>query len=284
MGEVAELAVHRDEALRAGQRQQRLELLPLGVPAHVDLRPGPEWITSAPEPAQPVDDLADVGLVAGDGVRGQHHQVAVAHRDPPVVGGRHEGQGRHGLALGAGRDDADPPGVEVADPSRCRPGWSSGMRSRPMERASATFLPIDRPEGGHGPPVGDGGVGDLLDPVDVAGEAGHDDPLVGVGGEELGQHRARPALAVGVALLLGVGRVRQQQPDPRPVGQGPDPGQVGGPAVDRRQVDLEVPGVQDHALGGVEGGGEAVRHRVGDGDELHVERADLAPLAVARPG
>ncbi len=59
-----------------------------------------------------------------------------------------------------------------------------------------------------------------------------------------------------------------------------DAGQVGEAAVDRREVELEVAGVEDHALRGVEGGGEAVGHRVGDGDELHVEGPDPAPLAV----
>src|SRR5258707_874256 len=46
------------------------------------------------------------------------------------------------------------------------------------------------------------------------------------------------------------------------------------------EVELEVAGVEDHALGRVEGGGEAVRHRVADRDELAVEGTDLAPLAV----
>ena len=47
------------------------------------------------------------------------------------------------------------------------------------------------------------------------------------------------------------------------------------------QVQLEVAAVEHDALGGVEGEGEAARHRVRHGDELDVERADLAPLAVA---
>ena len=47
-----------------------------------------------------------------------------------------------------------------------------------------------------------------------------------------------------------------------------------------REVELEVARVQDHALGRVEGGGEAVGHRVGDGDELAVEGPDPPPLAV----
>jgi hypothetical protein len=67
---------------------------------------------------------------------------------------------------------------------------------------------------------------------------------------------------------------------PSVVGDGADAGQVGEAAVDRGEVELEVARVQDRALRGVERGGEAVGHRVGDGDELDVERADLAALAV----
>ena len=39
--------------------------------------------------------------------------------------------------------------------------------------------------------------------------------------------------------------------------------------------------MQDDALRGVEGGGEAVGHGVGDGDELHIERPDHPSLPVA---
>ncbi len=68
MGEVAELAVDGDEALGAGDGQERLQLLLLGVAAHVDLgQPGVDDLGA--QPVQAVDDLADTGLVAGDGVR-----------------------------------------------------------------------------------------------------------------------------------------------------------------------------------------------------------------------
>ena len=83
-----------------------------------------------------------------------------------------------------------------------------------------------------------------------------------------------------MAVLVGVGGVGQQQADALVAGDRADAGQVGEAAVDRGEVELEVAGVQDHALRGVERGGEAVGHRVGDGDELHVERADHAALAV----
>ena len=60
--------------------------------------------------------------------------------------------------------------------------------------------------------------------------------------------------------------------------------EVGVAAVDRREVELEVAGVDDRARGREERDREAVRHRVRDGDELAVERADAAALAVERPG
>jgi hypothetical protein len=78
-----------------------------------------------------------------------------------------------------------------------------------------------------------------------------------------------------VAPLLGVGGVREQQPHAGVVGQRAEPSEVGEAAVDGREVDLEVARVQDRALGRVEGDGEGVGHRVGDGDELDVEGPDL---------
>ena len=80
--------------------------------------------------------------------------------------------------------------------------------------------------------------------------------------------------------LLGVGRVGQQQPDPRVGGQRAHPGQVGPAAVHRVEVDLEVAGMEDDPLRGVEGGGEGVGDRVGDRDELDVARSDPPSLAV----
>ena len=63
-------------------------------------------------------------------------------------------------------------------------------------------------------------------------------------------------------------------------GQGAHPGQVGPSAVHRVEVELEVTRVEDHALGRVEGGGEGVRDRVGDRDELDVTGTDPPAVAV----
>ena len=49
-------------------------------------------------------------------------------------------------------------------------------------------------------------------------------------------------------LALGVGGVGHQQPDALGGGDGADAGEVGEPAVDRREVELEVARVQDDAL------------------------------------
>ncbi len=83
-----------------------------------------------------------------------------------------------------------------------------------------------------------------------------------------------------MAVAVGVGGVAHQEPDALVVGDGAHAGEVGEAAVDRREVELPVAGVQEHALRRVERGGEAVRHRVGDGDELHVEGPDHPALAV----
>ena len=56
--------------------------------------------------------------------------------------------------------------------------------------------------------------------------------------------------------------------------------EVGLAAVDRGGVELEVAAVHDRARGRVVGGGERVRHRVRDGDELAVERTDQTAFAV----
>ena len=229
----------------------------------------PECTTSTPSADEPVDHLADVGLVARDRVRAHDHDVAGADLDPPVLVGGHQRQRRHRLALGAGADDAHLGRVEVADRRRCRRSRLSGMCEQAHRRGPArTFFFIDMPIVAIVRLVADGGVGDLLHAVDVAGEAGRDDALAHVRGEQVAQHAAHRRLRARVALLVGVGRVGQQQPDALLVAERADAGQVGEPTVDGRQVELEVTGVQDDPLGRVEGGGEAVGHRVGDGDEL----------------
>jgi hypothetical protein len=137
------------------------------------------------------------------------------------------------------------------------------------------------PQCRHFAAIGHGGVNDLLHPVHVAGEAGHDDALVGLRREDTTERHADRGLGFGEAGLFGVGGVRQEQADALGLGQLPHAGEVGAAAVDRLQVQLEVARVEDDTLRGVEGDGERVGHRVGDRDELHVTRPDAAAFPVA---
>ena len=240
----------------------------------------PEWMTSAPSRLSPSMTLPT--LVSLPGMAWEERTTRSP--SPTEI---------HLLSAAAIRARADmgSPCEPVEITQTRRGSWSpmrsmstrssSAMRSRPIDRARATFLAMERPSVATTRPLATAASAICWTRWIWLAKQATMIRLSGWAANRPVQHRADPALAVGVAVLLGVGGVRQQQPDPGPVGQGADLGQVGRPPVDGRQVDLEVARVQDHALRGVEGGGEPVGHRVGDGDELHIERADLAPLPVA---
>ena len=233
------------------------------------------------EAHEPVDHLRHVHLVARDRVRREDHRVVGVELEPAVVALRHQRQGRHRLALAAGRDHAHlARAAGRATSSMSTSAWS-GMRSRPIVAGQPHVLLHRQAERRHLAPERHGGVGDLLHPVHVAGEAGDDDAPALVLVEQVVEHLAHRALAAGVTGLVGVGRVAEQQADAVARRERADAGQVGEPAVDRREVELEVARVQDRALRRVEGGGEAVRHRVGHRDELDLARPDAPALAVA---
>lgn len=123
-----------------------------------------------------------------------------------------------------------------------------------------------------------GGVHDLLDPVDVRGEAGHDDPLVRCA-EHVVDDRGDLPLAGDETRNLGVRGVRHQQVDalrPQP-GERPE---VGQPPVQRKLVHLEVAGVQHDPGGGADGHGQGIGDRVVHRDELALERAERAALVL----
>ena len=87
--EHAELAVDRDEELRLGHGDQSLQLAPLGVPAHVHLGESRVDHFDA-ESAETVDDLADGGFVARNGMARQDDGVVVAEFHEPVLSRGHE--------------------------------------------------------------------------------------------------------------------------------------------------------------------------------------------------
>ena len=170
------------------------------------------------------------------------------------------------------------PGSMCRCPPHRRPrrGGRGGRAGEPAPRSSPWTGRVWPPSGRRA----EGGVDDLLHPVDVAGEAGHDDPPAGRASK---RRRSVAPTVVSDSVKPGSSALVESDSSNRIPGsrrQGPDPGQVGEPTVDRGEVDLEVPRVQDHPLGRVKGGGEPVGHRVGDGDELDLEGSDLASLPV----
>ena len=228
---------------------------------------------------QPVDHAVDVALVAGDRVARQDHRVVLADLHPLVLATGQQRQRRHRLALRTGGDDAHLAGrvvVDLVDVDERR----VGDLQHAEVAAHAHVLLHAQPERGDDATVGDRRVGDLLDAVQVAGEAGGDDPPAASARRTVRAAPRRRWSRAARGRLLGVGRVGHQQPDALVGRDRADAGEVGAAAVDRREVELEVAGVQDDTLRRVHRDRVGVRHRVGDGDELDVERADHPPLAV----
>ena len=119
-------------------------------------------------------------------------------------------------------------------------------------------------------------VEDLLDPVDVAAEAGDDDAPFGMP-EDLVDGRRDLELRGGEAGHVGVRRVGEEQVDtllPQP-GEGT---QIGDPTIERQLVHLEVTGVEQGPGLGAHEHRERVRNGVVHRHELEVEGAD--PLAL----
>ena len=187
-----------------------------------------------------------------------------------MLGVRHAGQCRHRLALRAG-DHED---LLL----RGQRGDVAGVHEDAAWDLEVAALGGDPHVAHHGAPherhasaVQGGGVEDLLDPVDVAGEGGHDDLSLGVG-EDVVQDLADLALVADHAGNLGVGGVYAEQVHPF-LTEAREGAQVGDAPVDGQGVHLEVSG--DEHVAGV--GADHDRHGVGDGvvdgHELQVEGA-----------
>ena len=154
------------------------------------------------------------------------------------------------------------------------------MVSRPIWRARATFLAIDRPRVA------------TIRPLAMAASAICWMRWMWLAKQAVmmrlswwSRNRSRSTLPTDRSLAVWPGSSALVESEssrrmPGPLARAPMRARSVDAAVDRREVELEVARVEDHALGRVEGGGEPVGHRVGDGDELAVEGADPAPLAV----
>ena len=156
----------------------------------------------------------------------------------------------------------------------------SGIDRMPRRTARSTFLPIDRPSVATRRPLATAASMTCWTRWMWLAKQATTTRWPAAATKTRRMRHADGALRRREAGFLGVRRVGQQEADARAGREGADPGQVGPPAVDRQQVELEVAGVQEDALGGVERDGERVGHRVGDRDELDVARPDTAALTV----
>ena len=227
-------------------------------------------------PVQLVDDHADGVLVAGDSRGGEDDAVTGLDLNLPMGGEGDAGEGRHGLALAAGGDDADLIAGQALDLIQvCQGAFGhlhvpqlGGHFQRIFHAAAAD---------GHLPAIPCRHVHHLLDAIHVRGEGGDDDALVAAVEEGV---KAVPhaALALGEAGALHVGGVTEHQQDAL-LAQLSQPRQVGHAAGDGGGVDLKVAGVDADPHGGVDGKGHGVGDGMVDVDELHGEgaRFDLVP-------
>ena len=258
---------------------QHLQLLLLAVArgVHIEIagvkHPGPA-------PGQPVADRSHRGLVAGDRVRAEYDGVPGTDLHPFAGALGHLGQSGPGFALGAGAHDQHPRRVDSLDVGYVAQSMI-GDPQQPELAGQADVALHRQPQRGHGAPRADGGVHHLLDAVDVAGEGPHDHPAALLAADRLAQHVAHVPLRPRRPGVVGVGRVGQQQPHARVVGERADAGQRGAPAVHGREVELEVAGVQDQALRRGEGRYEAPGDRMGDRHGLASEGPRAETVAVA---
>ena len=116
-----------------------------------------------------------------------------------------------------------------------------------------------------------------LDAMNVGGKGGNHDPARGLLEDRL-KSGDQIALGSAVSVALGVGGVAEQE-EHALVAKPAKLGQVGGVAVDRVLLDLEVTGVDHSADRGVDGQPDCVGDAVSDRDCLDPERADLEAVA-----
>ena len=271
------LAVDGHERLRTDDVQEREQLVTTAVPGDVDVGiAAVEHLGAAA--GQSVDHPGNRLLIAGDRRRRDEHGVALLQLDGPVLARRHQRQRRERLSLAAGRDDTHLGRIHITD--LVDGDDLVGGNIECLQGAGDIHVPDHRAaEEGDLPARVDGGVDDLLDPVQVAGETGSNDPAARLGDDvvEAVPERRLRRYEPGP---LGVGAVGEKQPDSLPAELGKR-GQVGRTPVDRSRVELEVARVDDDPFWRIEGHPGAVRNRVRDGDQLELEWAFLGPLVVA---
>ncbi len=284
--EHAILAVDRDEVFRPHEVEHQQQLFLRGMSRDVGVAARSVDHVGA-DAIEVVDRLCDRLLVAGDRRRRDHDRVARHDLELLVVAHREAAERRHRLALRTGRHHAHLFGrvlVDVFEPDRQPLGDVEiaklarelhDVRQRATEERDLAVEALRL-------------IDHLLDARHVGGERRDDDAAFGTR-EDVGERLADDALGERVAGPLGVGRVGEHQQDAL-VADPRDRREVGGIAVDRRLVELEVAGMEDDSERRADRQRAGPRQRVVDVDELRLDRAerdavaglDFARLPIAR--
>ena len=269
--EVASLPVHRDEPARSHEGEHQPQLLLRGVAGCVH-RIGRHVEHVGPGPVEGVHHAMDRGLVPWDQGGGQDDGLSGPDVDELVLALRHERERGVRLTLRTGADHDDAARIQPVDLLDV-----DDVLLRHVEEFQSPGG-IDRlvhrpPEERHHALIGVRGVHDLLDPVDVAREAGRDHQARSAG-DDVVQDGSHGALADGVPGFLGVRGIGEEEMHALAAsGLLGQPVEVGRPSVQGCLIDLEVARVHDRPERGVDDD----RHPVGDGvrdpEEPHGERS-----------
>ena len=232
--EVAVLAVDGDEVGGPGERDEPPLLLLLRVARDVERAQAFVGDLRAAA-AQAVHELPHRDLVSGDEAGREHDEIARSDREVRVLAAGEPGERAPRLALRPGREHA-----QLARREAARLGQADRHPGREVEVPESLREPDVRlhraPEQRDAPPEGARGGHDLLDAVDVRGEARHEQaaarPLEG-----LLEGRAHVRLGQRGAGPLGVRRVGQQEPHPL-AAERLHAGEVHPRTGDRARVDL----------------------------------------------
>ncbi|CAB4965633.1 unannotated protein [freshwater metagenome] len=186
--EMAVLAMHGHEMLRAGDGQKHLEVFCFGVTRSVHI--GDTGVNNfSAGPDQTIDHLGNIGFVSGNRVRTHDDNVGVAQGKPTVFIRRHERQRRHRFALRTCGDDAHFFGREVADIGDIHE--SRFWNVEKSHFASHTDVLLHRhSHGGDDSIKGNRCISNLLHPVNVTGEAGRNDATTLIAMEQVVEHGA----------------------------------------------------------------------------------------------
>ncbi len=223
---------------------------------------------------------ADGLLVARNFTRREHHDVLRLQPDVPVVVDGDPRERRLRLPLGAGAQAHDVLRREVPDVAVLD---LHARRDAEIAQPLRDLRVVDHAAADErDPPVElRREVDDDLHPVDARRERRDDNLAVRVG-EDLFEGVGDLDFGAGEAAPVDVGAVGQQGEDARRA-ELRQPVHVDALAVDRRLVDLEVAGVDDHAVRRLDGQRDAVGDAVRDAKELDGERADRDALARPHP-